>query len=104
MKYTAQTLQSLAKKLGHNFTNIDLFSQALTHRSAKGKHYERLEFLGDSILSFTIAEALYTKFPDASEGELTRMRSTLVRGTTLTKIARDFSLGDYIILDRKSVV
>ena len=88
----------LQKKLGHQFNDTSLLIQALTHRSAKGKHNERLEFLGDSILSFVIAELLYSKFPKANEGELTRMRSNLVRGVTLSEIARRFGLGQYLIL------
>lgn len=85
-------------KLGYQFKNQALLQQALTHRSAKGLHNERLEFLGDSILGFTIADALYQKFPKASEGELTRMRSSIVKGTTLAKLALEFGLGDYLIL------
>jgi len=88
----------LSKKIGYSFNNEKLLVQALTHRSAKGSHNERLEFLGDSILGFVIAEALFEKFPQQDEGDLTRMRSSLVRGVTLAELGRDFALGEYLIL------
>ncbi|WP_068546737.1 ribonuclease III [Thalassotalea crassostreae] len=91
-------LTRLQKQLGYQFVNQKLLTQALTHRSAKGDNYERLEFLGDSILGYVIARALFEKFPKSSEGELTRMRSTLVRGVTLAEIGREFNLSDYLIL------
>jgi ribonuclease-3 len=91
-------LNRLTKKLGYEFIAPHILVQALTHRSAKGEHNERLEFLGDSILGFVIAEALYQKFPKHDEGDLTRMRSSLVRGVTLAELARDFNLGEYLIL------
>ena len=90
--------QQLSNKLGYQFNDLNLLDQALTHRSAKGVHNERLEFLGDSVLGFVIAEELYQKFPKSSEGELTRMRSSLVKGVTLAELARSFNLGDYLIL------
>ena len=68
--------------------------QALTHRSASSKHNERLEFLGDSILSYVIANALYHRFPRVDEGDMSRMRATLVRGNTLAELAREFELGE----------
>jgi ribonuclease-3 len=91
-------LARLTKKLGYEFNEPALLVQALTHRSAKGAHNERLEFLGDSILGFVIAEALYNKFPNHDEGDLTRMRSSLVKGVTLAELARDFNLGECLIL------
>ncbi|MCP4989968.1 MAG: ribonuclease III [Colwellia sp.] len=91
-------LTRLTKKLGYEFNKPSLLVQALTHRSAKGDHNERLEFLGDSILGFVIAEALYEKFPKHDEGDLTRMRSSLVKGVTLAEVARDFDLGECLIL------
>jgi len=90
--------QQLSKRLGYQFLKPALLDQALTHRSAKGFHNERLEFLGDSVLGFVIAEILYQKFPQSCEGELTRMRSSLVKGVTLASLAREFDLGDYLIL------
>lgn len=91
-------LERLQKKLGYKFNNLDYLTQALTHRSAAAKNNERLEFLGDSILNFTIGKALYDKFPKVNEGELSRMRATLVREQTLAIIARQFDLGDYLKL------
>lgn len=96
MNYTV--IQKLQKILGYTFINKDLLMQALTHRSANSKHNERLEFLGDSILSFVIANALYHYFPHVNEGDMSRMRATLVRGNTLAKIAYEFGLGDYLQL------
>ncbi|MDP8174803.1 ribonuclease III [Phocoenobacter skyensis] len=91
-------LELLQKRLGYQFEQIDLLHQALTHRSAAAKNNERLEFLGDSILNFAIGYALYNKFPQSQEGELSRMRATLVREQTLALIAREFNLGDYLKL------
>ena len=92
------TINRLSKRIGYSFTQPELLVQALTHRSAKGQHNERLEFLGDSILGFVIAEALFEKFPKHDEGDLTRMRSSLVKGVTLAEIGRDFKLGEHLIL------
>lgn len=91
-------LNRLQRKLGYQFQRQELLHLALTHRSASNKHNERLEFLGDSILSFTIASTLYQRFPGADEGDLSRMRATLVRGYTLAEIAREFELGECLYL------
>ncbi|HHF4119515.1 ribonuclease III [Haemophilus influenzae] len=91
-------LDRLERKIGYCFNDIALLKQALTHRSAATQHNERLEFLGDSILNFTIAEALYHQFPRCNEGELSRMRATLVREPTLAILARQFELGYYMSL------
>lgn len=93
-----QHLTRLEKKIGYHFQQPALLKQALTHRSAAALHNERLEFLGDSILNFTIGEALYHKFPKVNEGDLSRMRATLVREQTLAGLAREFQLGDYLTL------
>ncbi|MDO4431539.1 MAG: ribonuclease III [Lonepinella koalarum] len=93
-----QHLDRLQKKIGYQFADLSLLKQALTHRSAAKIHNERLEFLGDSILNLTIAEALYHQFPKCNEGELSRMRATLVREPTLAELARCFELGEYILL------
>lgn len=98
MKTNPHDLARLTKKIGYQFKDDSLLLQALTHRSAKGQHNERLEFLGDSILGFVIAEALFEQFPKHDEGDLTRMRSSLVKGVTLAEIARDFDLGECLIL------
>lgn len=91
-------LNRLQKKLGYTFQQSELLLQALTHRSANSKHNERLEFLGDSILSYVIANALYHLFPRIDEGDMSRMRATLVRGNTLAEIAREFELGEHLRL------
>ncbi len=91
-------LKRLEKKLGYLYVNDDLLKRAITHRSAGSRHNERLEFLGDSILSLVIAETLYHRFPDVSEGDMSRMRATLVREKTLAELAREFDLGEYLIL------
>jgi ribonuclease-3 len=83
----------LASRLGYRFRNPQLLVRALTHRSRGSANYERLEFLGDSILSFFIADVLYDRFPKLSEGELTRLRATLVRRETLAGLARELELG-----------
>ena len=88
----------LEKKLTYQFKDPELLDLALTHRSANGKHNERLEFLGDSILSFVIADELYHRFPKINEGDMSRMRATLVRGHTLAELGREFCLGDYLKL------
>ncbi|MDU8925230.1 ribonuclease III [Pasteurellaceae bacterium LIM206] len=91
-------LDQLERDISYTFNDIGLLKQALTHRSAATKHNERLEFLGDSILNYTIADALYHQFPRCNEGELSRMRATLVREPTLAILARQFKLGNYISL------
>jgi len=88
----------LSKKLGLTFNDSEWFVLALTHRSMGAKNNERLEFLGDSILGFVIAEALFEKFPQASEGVLSRLRASLVNQDSLADLARHHQLGDYLIL------
>ncbi len=85
---------ALYKKLGYTFNDASLLECALSHRSYGAKNNERLEFLGDSILNFIIADALFQQNPDATEGELSRMRSSLVRGETLAELAKEFTLGE----------
>lgn len=91
-------LHKLIRKLGYEFANPRLLEQALTHRSVGSTNYERLEFLGDSVLNFVIAQALFDRFPNATEGELSRLRATLVKGVALASIARELELGDYLNL------
>ncbi|WP_343126698.1 ribonuclease III [Buchnera aphidicola] len=91
-------LDTLQKFLGYHFINKNLLFHALTHRSASIQHNERLEFLGDSILSFIIAKALYHYFPNINEGGMSRIRATLVKGNTLAEIASEFSLGGFLQL------
>lgn len=91
-------IERLERKLNYQFKDPVLLTMALTHRSANGQHNERLEFLGDSILSFVIADSLYCRFPKCNEGDLTRMRASLVKENTLSEIAREFDLGDVLVL------
>ncbi|PKM10370.1 MAG: ribonuclease III [Gammaproteobacteria bacterium HGW-Gammaproteobacteria-3] len=88
----------LCKKLGLAFKNPQLFSMALTHRSMGARNNERLEFLGDSILGFVVAEKLHDMFPEASEGVLSRLRANLVNQGVLADLARKHNIGDYLIL------
>ncbi len=91
-------VSKLEKRIGYQFNDIGLLELALTHRSVDGKHNERLEFLGDSILSFVIADDLYHRFPKINEGDMSRMRATLVRGHTLAELGREFVLGEHLKL------
>jgi len=88
----------LCQKIGYFFADLGLLELALTHRSYGGKNNERLEFLGDSILNYVIAEDLFHRFPKAKEGELSRLRASLVKGDTLAELAREFKLGEYLKL------
>jgi ribonuclease-3 len=88
----------LVQKLGIVFQHEALLTQSLTHRSVGAVNNERLEYLGDAILSFVIAEALFQQFPKVKEGKLSRLRASLVQGTTLAEIARELDLGGYLIL------
>ena len=92
------SLEGLEKKLGHQFQRQDFLIQALTHSSHGKINNERLEFLGDAILGFVIADALYQQFPTANEGQLHRLRAHLIREQTLAEIAREKSLGDHLIM------
>ena len=89
---------SLEKALGYAYRDRSLLLAALTHRSHSAQHNERLEFLGDSILNAVIARELYAKFPDAPEGDLSRLRANLVRQDSLHSLALSLSLGGYIRL------
>ena len=73
-------------------------TQALTHRSFSNVNNERLEFLGDAILNFVIAQSLFEQFPDATEGELSRLRAGLVKRQTLADVARGIDLGSYLMM------
>ncbi len=85
-------------KISHHFKDKALLTLALSHRCSGNINNERLEFLGDSILGFIIAEVLYQRFPQASEGELSRIRAGFVKKHTLADIARELLLGDFLIL------
>ena len=95
----------LEATLGHSFADQNLLQQALTHRSAGSRNNERLEFLGDAILGGVIAAELYQRYPQAKEGELSRLRANLVRRESLAEIAQLLELGQYLNLgggERKS--
>ncbi len=85
-------------KLDYGFNDPALRDQALTHKSAGKINNERLEFIGDSIVNFIVAEALFERFPDATEGQLSKVRSQLVKQETLAEIARERQLGDDLFL------
>lgn len=84
--------------LEYQFKEPKLLKTALTHRSKGGEHNERLEFLGDSVVNFVIAEILYHQFPKAAEGELSRWRATLVNRDALAVLAKQLNLGKYLFL------
>lgn len=86
------------KEFGHAFQSPALLQQALRHRSAGAPNNERLEFLGDSLVNLIIAQALYSRWPKADEGALTRARASLVRESALASIARTLNLGECIEL------
>lgn len=84
---------------GYQFKQQDLLQQALTHRSfSRNSNNERLEFLGDSVLNLIISNCIYHRFADADEGNLSRIRASLVKQETLAQVAREVNLGDHINL------
>jgi ribonuclease-3 len=85
-------------RIDYIFNDQELLRRALTHRSFQKQNNERLEFLGDSILGFIVAESLYHQFPRAPEGDLTKMRARLVRQSTLADLARKLGISDFLIL------
>jgi ribonuclease III len=89
---------ALSDKLGHRFRQPELLAQALTHRSFGAAHNERLEFIGDAVLNFAVAAILFERHPAVPEGQLTRMRATLVNGETLARLARGLDLAAEIRL------
>ena len=102
---SATDLDDLQSRLGYRFKDISHLESALTHRSMGPSHNERLVFLGVSIVNFVVAEALFRRYPEAREGKLTRMRASLVRGQSLSQLARRLQLGETIRLgsgERKS--
>jgi len=90
--------EALQDGLGYRFQNARLLQQALTHRSHGTPHNERLEFLGDGVLNCLIAAELYTRFGTLREGELSRLRASLVREQRLHELAARLSLGDHLRL------
>ncbi|HSX57661.1 MAG TPA: ribonuclease III [Candidatus Saccharimonadales bacterium] len=99
--------EELEKNLKINFKNKDLLKSAFIHRSylnehaeEKLPHNERLEFLGDSVLGFIVSEHLFNTYPDKPEGDLTNYRSSIVNARTLAEVAKDLSLGKYLLLSK----
>ena len=93
-----QDYTRLCQVLGYCFQQEEYLTTALTHRSAGTPNNERLEFLGDALLSCIIAQALFERFPTAREGELTRFRANLVRRDTLVQVAQRLALSQYLSL------
>ena len=91
-------MEKLQKNIDYHFSDVALLKQALTHRSANKNNNERLEFLGDSILGCVISQELYHRFPLVDEGQLSRLRSSLVRGQTLAKLAKSINLSETLLL------
>jgi len=91
-------MEKLQKNIDYHFSDVALLKQALTHRSVNKNNNERLEFLGDSILGCVISHELYHRFPLVDEGQLSRLRSSLVRGQTLAKLAKTLNLSETLVL------
>jgi len=87
-----------SQRLGYRFRDPALLEAALTHRSASRKNYERLEFLGDAVLNFVVAELAFAGFPEAPEGDLSRYRAAIVSAPSLAEVAGALGLGDQLRL------
>ena len=98
LNHNPERMEALFAKIGYQFKDKDLCLKALTHRSFGSNNNERLEFLGDSLLSMIISKHLYFLFPNINEGILTRFRARLVRGQTLADLAKKFKIGEYLLL------
>ena len=92
------TEKQLKEILNYSFNDANLLEKAFTHRSFNAENNERLEFLGDSILNFTIAESLFNKFPNLPEGDLSRLRASIVKTGSLAERSIKIKLGDFILL------
>lgn len=92
------SLVELQRRLQHEFSNVALLTRALTHRSFSADHYERLEFLGDSVLSLAVSDLLYLRLGSLPEGDLSRIRANLVKQDTLHQLAVGLGLPDVIKL------
>lgn len=90
--------ETVSTRIGHRFHDSGLLRRALTHRSFGATHNERLEFLGDSVVNCAIALELHQKFPELSEGELSRLRANLVNQQALHRIALGLGLGEHLLL------
>jgi ribonuclease III len=92
------SLDKFCARLGYDFRNPDLLDNALTHRSRGNRNNERLEFLGDAVLGLCISETLYERFPEVEEGDLSRLRASLVNRDTLADVAAGLDFGDLLRL------
>lgn len=101
-------LENLEKNLQYKFNDINLLKQALTHSSFayenKVRSNEKLEFLGDSILEFVSSEYIYKKYPKLTEGEMTKVRASVVCGESLSKVARKNNVGEFLYLGKSEKV
>lgn len=100
-------MEDLQKRIGYNFKDISILNEALTHSSYANEHKsshikynERLEFLGDAVLSIVVADYIFKNCPELPEGELTKLRASLVCEKALFEFAKELKLGDYIILSK----
>ncbi|RLA08805.1 MAG: ribonuclease III [Gammaproteobacteria bacterium] len=91
-------VEILEKNLKYRFNSLELLRNSITHRSASQTNNERLEFLGDSILNFVITSEIYKRHTNLKEGELSRLRASMVRKETLCAIANKIDLGDFLYL------
>lgn len=101
------TLQTLEERIGYHFKNQDLLKQAITHSSFsneqkinRAKHYERVEFLGDAVLELVSSEFLFENYPELSEGNLTKMRASMVCEPALAFCAKDLEIGKFLRLGK----
>lgn len=94
----AWPLAWIRERLGYGPVDVDLFAQALTHRSASSGNNERLEFLGDAVINLVIADQLYREYPQAAEGDLSRLRSRIVSEDPLAEVAAELGIGDILRL------
>jgi ribonuclease III len=106
-KERKKTLREFQKKIGYRFKSLDLLNQGLRHKSfvhenpgEEGKDNERLEFLGDAVLGLVIGHMMMDRYPDYPEGSLSKLRAAVVNEAGLARIARDLSLGDYLLLGK----
>lgn len=107
MRDMKEVLEELQEKIGYRFQNVNLLKQALTHSSFaneqkvnKLKNYERLEFLGDAVLELVSSEFLFKENPDMPEGQLTKLRASMVCEPALAYCAKDLDIGSYLLLGR----
>ena len=91
---------ALQSRLGHRFADEALLARALTHRSFGAEHNERLEFLGDAVLGLTITEELYHRHPERPEGDLAKLRASIVNTQALADVGRKLGLGNHLLLGK----